>query len=175
MVGHAPARRSGRTAIALLVRADSEIHRVMGARARIGRLLEKTDRGPVAVISSQFWRERLNGDPQVLGRTVRSGEHVFTIVGVIPEEFSGMNANVSWDVTVPLDPFVEGAKSQDARARLPLDTVARLRDGVARTPGDVAAAGGGEPAAWHLRGRMARRMGPHRAGGVRQPRPLLLA
>jgi len=126
-----PVEAGGQTAVALLVRADSEIHRVMGARARIGRLLEKTDRGPVAVISSQFWRERLNGDPQVLGRTVRSGEHVFTIVGVMPEEFSGMNANVSWDVTVPLDPFVEGAKSQDAKARLPLDTVARLRDGVA--------------------------------------------
>ena len=30
---------------------------------------------------------------------------VVTIVGVMPEEFSGMIANVSWDVAVPLDTF----------------------------------------------------------------------
>jgi hypothetical protein len=41
----------------------------------------------------------------VLGRTVRTGKTVLTIVGVMPKEFSGMIANVSSDVTVPLDAF----------------------------------------------------------------------
>jgi putative ABC transport system permease protein len=105
---------------ALMMRVDGEFYRLVGARPQIGRLLTGEDRGPVAVISDQFWRGRLGGDPNVIGRVVRTGASVLTIVGVMPPEFSGMVANVSADVTVPLAAF---------RVSL-LEPVARLQPGV---------------------------------------------
>jgi predicted permease len=100
-----PVEVDGETKPTLMVRVDGDFYRVTGAHPQIGRLLTREDSGPVAVISDQFWKGRLGGDPHVLGRTVRTGKTVLTIVGVMPKEFSGMIANVSSDVVVPLDAF----------------------------------------------------------------------
>jgi len=115
-----PIEVNGETRPTLMVRVDGDFYRLMGVHPQMGRLLTGEDRGPVAVISHQFWKGRLGGDPQVLGRTLRTGETVLTIVGVMPKEFSGMIANVSSDVTVPLDAF------QVSR----VEAVARLQPGV---------------------------------------------
>ena len=115
-----PVEVDGETIPALMVRVDGDFYRVTGAHPQIGRLLTREDSGPVAVISDQFWKGRLGGDPHVLGRTVRTGKTVLTIVGVMPKEFSGMIANVSSDVAVPLDAFKVSR----------LEPVARLQPGV---------------------------------------------
>jgi putative ABC transport system permease protein len=115
-----PVEVDGETAPALMVRVDGDFYRVTGVRPQIGRLLNPEDRGPVAVISDQFWRGRLGGDPNVLGRTVRTGNSVLTIVGVMPKEFSGMIANISSDLAVPLEAFKVSR----------LEPVARLQPGV---------------------------------------------
>jgi len=107
----------GETTPAVMIRADGDFYRVTGAHPQIGRLLTREDSGPVAVISDQFWKGRLRGDPDVLGRTVRTGGTVLTIVGVMPKEFSGMIANVSSDVTVPLDLFKASRLEPMARLR----------------------------------------------------------
>ena len=100
-----PVEVDGETTPALMVRVDGDFYGVTGAHPQFGRLPTREDSGPVAVISHQFWKGRLGGDPHVLGRTLRTGKTVLTIVGVMPKEFSGMIANVSSDVTVPLDAF----------------------------------------------------------------------
>jgi putative ABC transport system permease protein len=115
-----PVEVGGETTPALMVRVDGDFYQVTGAHPHMGRLLTREDSGPVAVISDQFWKARLGGDIHVLGRTVRTGKTVLTIVGVMPAEFSGMIANVSWDVTVPLDAFKV----------FWLEPVARLQPGV---------------------------------------------
>ena len=63
--------------------------------AILGRTLEVEDDrsandGPVAVISASYWNRRFGGDPAVLGRTVVVNRTPFTIVGVAPPEFSGI-------------------------------------------------------------------------------------
>ena len=115
-----PVEVGGETTPTGMVRVDGDFYRVTGAHPHIGRLLTREDSGPVAVISDQFWKGRLGGDPHVLGRTVRIFKTVLTIVGVMPEEFSGMIANVSSDVAVPLDAFKVSR----------LEPVARLQPGV---------------------------------------------
>ena len=115
-----PIEVDGETAPALMVRVDGDFYRVTGAHPQIGRMLTREDSGPVAVISDQFWKGRLGGDPNVLGRTVRIGKAVLTIVGVMPKQFSGMIANVSSDVSVPLNAFKVSR----------LEPVARLQPGV---------------------------------------------
>jgi predicted permease len=60
---------------------------VMGLRPVIGRLIDAGDDGPtangVAVLTHQFWKTSLGGDPAVLGRIIRLGVRNATIVGVL--------------------------------------------------------------------------------------------
>ena len=60
---------------------------VMGLRPVLGRLLTPADDGrgaaPSAVLTYRFWTTVLNGDPAVVGKTVRLGNISATIVGVL--------------------------------------------------------------------------------------------
>ena len=59
---------------------------------------------PEALLSERLWRERFGADPGVLGSTVRIERQPFTVVGVIPRQYRGVN--LSWseppDVWIPL-------------------------------------------------------------------------
>jgi putative ABC transport system permease protein len=60
---------------------------VMGLRAVLGRLLNAADDGPgaagVVVLTHRFWTTELQSDPTVIGRTIRLGPGVATVVGVL--------------------------------------------------------------------------------------------
>jgi hypothetical protein len=60
---------------------------VMGLRPVLGRLLDKRDAGPKAagavVLTYRFWSTVLKSDPAVLGKTVRLGTRMATVVGVL--------------------------------------------------------------------------------------------
>ena len=64
---------------------------VLGVRMQIGRTFIAADdqagAAPVAIISDTFWRNDLGGDPNVLGRTFRTTEMSYTVVGVLPPGF----------------------------------------------------------------------------------------
>ncbi len=65
--------------------------KLLGTPALLGRPLTERDaqpsEAPVVVISHSLWKTRFDSDPQVLGRTVKVGTTVATIVGVMPEGF----------------------------------------------------------------------------------------
>jgi predicted permease len=73
---------------------------VLGARTIMGRWFTREDE-PEAVISYHAWRELFQGDPGVLGKTVRSESHAYTVVGVAPPEFAGIYAPLRIDLWVP--------------------------------------------------------------------------
>jgi predicted permease len=60
---------------------------VMGLHPVLGRLLDPHDDGPsaagAAVLTYRFWMTTFNGDPSVLGKTVRLSTRTATIVGVL--------------------------------------------------------------------------------------------
>ena len=60
---------------------------VMGLRPALGRLLTPADDGPkaagVAVLTHQFWRAVLHSDSTVVGKTIRLGPGMVTVVGVL--------------------------------------------------------------------------------------------
>jgi putative ABC transport system permease protein len=60
---------------------------VMGLHPVLGRLLNASDDGPAAasavVLTHQFWTTVLQSDPTVLGRTIRLGPSLATVVGVL--------------------------------------------------------------------------------------------
>ena len=60
---------------------------VMGLRPVLGRLLNAADDGPkaagVAVLTHHFWSSVLHSDPAVIGKAIRLGPSVATVVGVL--------------------------------------------------------------------------------------------
>ena len=59
----------------------------------------------VAVVSDAYWRGTLGGDPAVLGRQLSVGKHRYTIVGVTPPGFSGVELDAT-SVWLPLASYV---------------------------------------------------------------------
>src|SRR5262249_10640344 len=79
---------------------------VLGVKAAQGRVFdEQEDTRPgdaaVVVISYGFWQRRLGGDASTVGRIVRINGTAFTIVGVAPEGFRGVNSLISPDMWLP--------------------------------------------------------------------------
>ena len=76
---------------------------VLGVRPQLGRTFAVSDdragAPPVAIISDGFWRQALGGDAAVVGRTLKTSELTFTIVGVLP---AGFRFSRPEDVFVPL-------------------------------------------------------------------------
>jgi predicted permease len=60
---------------------------VMGLRPVLGRLLNGHDDGPnaagAAVLTYRFWTTSLDGDPNVVGKTIRLGTRTATVIGVL--------------------------------------------------------------------------------------------
>jgi putative ABC transport system permease protein len=73
-------------------RLTSNYFDVLGVRPIRGRnfLPEEEEGADVAVVTENFWRKRLGGDPNVIGRSITLDGTVHTIVGVLP------NMPVTW-------------------------------------------------------------------------------
>src|SRR5207248_1130431 len=68
---------------------------LLGVKPALGRFYgvdEDRLGGPrVVVLSHAFWKRQFGGDPGVLGREFRLGQNVYTVIGVAPEGFTGVN------------------------------------------------------------------------------------
>ncbi len=90
---------------------------------------------PILVIGYGMWQRRFGGDRSVLGRAVYVNERPFTIVGVAPPAFKGVNAIFGPDLWIPsmMAADVLPAPSHDAlhQRSKPLFTgIGRLRPGI---------------------------------------------
>src|SRR5262245_8869937 len=69
------------------MRASGNVFEVLGAEARIGRLLRSEDEQPgadhVVVLTEPFWIRRFGGVPAILGREIRLNSEEYTVVGVV--------------------------------------------------------------------------------------------
>src|SRR4029077_13471167 len=79
----------------------------LGLSSQLGRTLTADDNRtlgghPVAVVSDRFWRQRLGGAPDVIGRGLTLNGTHFTIVGVGPRQFAGVWLEAPADVWIPL-------------------------------------------------------------------------
>lgn len=106
---------------------------VLGVQPIRGRtfLPNEEEGADVAVVSEHFWKSRLGGDPQALGRSITLDGIAYTIVGVIPNmpvPWVGPNGNEVW-VTKP---FVIPGFSHERmmRGTAFLRTVGRLKPGL---------------------------------------------
>ncbi|HEY8188960.1 MAG TPA: ABC transporter permease [Pyrinomonadaceae bacterium] len=110
---------------------------VLGVNAMRGRVLTNEDDSPSAqpatVISNGYWKQKLNADPQIVGRNILLNGTAFTIVGVMPPEFFGMRVRRSPDFWLPLafQPQIELRKSSlDDKNVYWLNLIGRLKPGI---------------------------------------------
>ena len=94
--------------------------KALGVAAQYGRVLTNADdergggsNGPVVVVSHAFWQRRLAGDVHAIGTSLIVEGLPFTIVGVTPREFLGLEIGQSFDVALPLasEPLIRGKDS----------------------------------------------------------------
>ena len=81
-----------------IVDATPSYFRVMGVAPALGRVFTD-DEGEVGndkrvVLSDALWHSQFGGDPGVLGRDVRLNGQPYTIVGVMPRRFQGLDPEV---------------------------------------------------------------------------------
>jgi len=60
---------------------------------------------PVAVLSYGFWQSRYAGSPAVLGKTIQIDRTIFTIIGVAPEDFAGVDDGAPPAIWIPITTF----------------------------------------------------------------------
>ena len=118
---------------------SGDYFRVLGVPALRGRVFTPDDdlhggghAGPVAVISYGFWKRHFAGDPVIAGKTIRLNRHLFTIVGVTPPWFRGLDVDTSYDVAIPIgcEPILHTDHSYlDARSSWWLRILDRLLPG----------------------------------------------
>jgi predicted permease len=91
---------------------------------------------PVVVISDSLWKRGFASDSNVLGKTVTLNGFTFTIVGVMPPAFKGVQTLGSVDFWVPLamhEQLVTGETARTfytARNSLVFQVIGRMKDGV---------------------------------------------
>uniref|UniRef100_Q01ZZ7 Permease n=1 Tax=Solibacter usitatus (strain Ellin6076) TaxID=234267 RepID=Q01ZZ7_SOLUE len=87
----------------------------------------------VVVISHPLWQRLFAGRPDVVGRPIELGGRTYSIVGVAPPGFVGLNQLIGADVFVPLSmyPQLYPAPAQvNQRSALMFSAVGRLKPGI---------------------------------------------
>ena len=76
----------------------------LGVQPALGRNFVVDENLPngrrVVLVSERFWNGRLNADPHVLGRTLDIEHAPYTIIGVLPERFTGLSGHADLWMTV---------------------------------------------------------------------------
>jgi putative ABC transport system permease protein len=124
----------------MLVSDDFFAH--IGVAPTIGRAFAPEeqrvpDRDAVVILGNTMWAQEFGSDHAVLGRTLRINGHDYTVIGVTPPSFTGMNQYVRADFFVPLmmsarlltDPKAASLQARDARN---LTLKGRLKSGVSQ-------------------------------------------
>jgi predicted permease len=114
---------------------------VLGVEPMLGRAIQSNDsaapgRNAVAVISHRYWQQSLSSDPAILGRTLTINGTLFTVVGVMPASFYGVELNEEMpDMWLPLTMQQPVMQQQDGSLLGPgglywLHMIARRKPGV---------------------------------------------
>ena len=110
----------GEPASATAVYASGGFFDTLGVAALRGRTFTPADdvpgggpQGPVAVLGYGLWQRRFGGSPDAIGKTITIEGVPFTIAGVAPQEFLGLEVGQTFDVFLPLltEPLIRGSRT----------------------------------------------------------------
>lgn len=114
----------------------------LGVKPHIGRFFDSSSdsqigQAPYAVLSDNFWERRFGREPNILGKTFRVRQAVFTVIGLAPPGFFGENVGQQPDIWAPLSMELQVMPGRDYLHPLPdpaekamwLHVFGRLRPG----------------------------------------------
>lgn len=129
----------GRADFANVMWVTGDFFDTLGLSGQVGRVIEPADdrrgggaTGPVAVISDAFWRTHFGRSQNVIGQPLQIEGVSFTIVGVTPGTFHGLEIGETFDAALPLEaePLLERVpKRLDSASWTWLQVAARLPAG----------------------------------------------
>ena len=114
---------------------------VLGLKPAAGRLFlpsegEVVGQDPVIVLSYDYWKEKFNADRAVVGRPVTVDGRPFTIIGVSPKEFHGVQTFANVEAYLPVSELgIESAQADTLTnwQNRGFNLYARLQPGVSFT------------------------------------------
>lgn len=69
------------------------IFQELGIPAALGRAFDANDNAPVIILGYGFWERHFGSDPLVVGKMVHINAKLATVIGVAPQDFSGLSNN----------------------------------------------------------------------------------
>jgi predicted permease len=90
---------------------------------------------PVIVLSRRLWQRRFGSDPAILGNSIELSGRPFTVVGIAPPAFRGIDQILDPEFWVPLgnvETLAPSVPSRDSRHAHWLAAIGRLGPGVSR-------------------------------------------
>ena len=110
---------------------------MLGVQPELGRFFHESDEhgpgsAPYIVLSDAFWRNRFQADPGVLGTVVELNKHPFTIIGVAPANFHGIDLFIWPDFWMPMvnEEQIQGYDFLRSRGNHTIGALGLLRPGV---------------------------------------------
>ena len=105
---------------------------VLGVRPQLGRAFTADDHPsaqPIAVISDAMWHRLFHADPAMVGKTiVATTGKAYTVIGIGPPHFRGLERGVPTDMWVPVTEEY-GSQELNDRGYKDFELLARLRPG----------------------------------------------
>jgi len=123
--GRVSVAAGGASGIALADAYTSSFFAVLGLSPQRGRFFApEEDRADasVAVLSDGYWRRRFGADPSIVGATVNINRIPFTVIGVTPSGFSGIQVGSPPDLWVPLRALDRIGQRDDERWIAPFNS-----------------------------------------------------
>jgi putative ABC transport system permease protein len=113
---------------------SGDFFRVLGVTPERGRLLTADDDragcgAGAAVVSHGFWQTAVGGRDTAIGSTLTVFDRPFTIVGVTPARFTGLEVGQTFDVALPLCSAALSGDALDRRDFWWLTVMGRLKPG----------------------------------------------
>ena len=78
---------------------------LLGVGAFMGRVFvaeDETTQTPVVILSEHLWRTRFASDASIVGRQISLNGFAFTVVGVMPKNFTGTEVGLNRELWLPL-------------------------------------------------------------------------
>lgn len=125
-------------------RASANLFSILGVRPQLGRTFTEEEDHPgrnrEVILTDTLWRARFNGNPHVVGKTIRFNGYDFTVVGVLPPNFyfprvdqldtmpiAGWTYNIEYFVPLALQPY---ESKPSVGNMMNFTVIARLKPGV---------------------------------------------
>ncbi len=111
---------------------------VLGVNPWRGRLFvsaddQKPQASPLAVLGFGLWKRSFGGDPNIINKTILVNKHPYTVIGIAPPQFYGIDVSQRSDLYVPMcmkADVVEDARLLTDRLDHWASLIARMQPGV---------------------------------------------